>query len=167
MRVPAHLKKVGRCIITRIPFLPRTTKGVREARSTKLPRELSRVFASVNGKGTVAELISKIGGSRRPLPARPGPVGDRRVHPHIFGPDYDPSKALYVTQPIAIQPAPPKPEHSEEELDFTSAKGVAKVNAEATERGKAESEARSRARNRRSRRRQSHCTSGSGETRPA
>ena len=39
----------------------RTTKGVREARSTKLPRELSRIFAAVDGKATVAELISKSG----------------------------------------------------------------------------------------------------------
>ena len=39
----------------------RTTKGIREARSTKLPRELSRVFAAVDGKSTVGDLVNKSG----------------------------------------------------------------------------------------------------------
>ena len=39
----------------------RTTKGICEARSTKLPRELSRIFAAVDGKAAVSELISKSG----------------------------------------------------------------------------------------------------------
>ena len=39
----------------------RTTKGVREAHSTKLPRELSRVFAGVNGKSAVGEVLAKSG----------------------------------------------------------------------------------------------------------
>ncbi len=124
----------------------RTTKGVREARSTKLPRELSRIFSTVDGKCSVAELVSKSGVAEGHCHLALEQLGSEGYIRVFSGPDLDPKNRLNITQPIRITDIVQVDDEVEgDELDFTSAEGVAKVKNEAGERAKAEADARSRA----------------------
>lgn len=127
----------------------RTTKGVREARTSKLPRELSRVFSAVDGKAPVADVVAKSGvaeGHAQLALDQLTTEGYIRIFSVPDGTD-----GLLITSKIPMFKAPAVAQpvieaiEGEEELDFTSDVGVAKVNAEATQRGQAEAEARQRA----------------------
>ncbi len=124
----------------------RTTKGIREARNTKLPRELSRLFAAVDGKAAVSELISISG----------VPVGhchlaleqlETEGYIRVFTSPNMPSGAgsPSATQSIPLATAGVATADSSDELDFTTAEGIATVTSEAAQRDLAESAARSRA----------------------
>ena len=127
----------------------RTTKGVREARSTKLPRELSRVFSAVDGKAAVAEVISKSGiaeGHAQLALDQLVTEGYIRIFSVPEGTD---GMLITSKMPVFKAPATQQPVIEAigegEELDFTSAEDVSKVNAEAAQRAQAEAEARQRA----------------------
>src|SRR5204862_1641626 len=104
----------------------RTTKGVREARSTRLPRELSRVFAAEDGKGTVAELVSKSGVAEGHCHIALEQLVTEGYIRIFSGPDLpigqEPS---FVTQPIPTAGIIRAASDDGDELDFTSAEGVA------------------------------------------
>ena len=127
----------------------RTTKGVREARSTKLPRELARVFSAVDGKATVADLIAKSGVAEGHAQLALDQLVTEGYIRVFFVPDGGDGLLTTGKMPVfssqRAAAAEPLVESIEEELDFTSAESVARVNAEAEQRAKAEAEARSRA----------------------
>lgn len=151
----------------------RTTKGIREARSTKLPRELSRVFAAIDGKSNVANLVEKSGIAEGHCHLALDQLMTEGYIRLFSTPDMSaaaiaaasadvlgatgkmlaaraasaaPATAPAATKPAASPQAPVIDANSEgDELDFTSEEVVAKVNAEAVDRAKAENEARARA----------------------
>ncbi len=120
----------------------RTTKGVREARGVKLPRDLSRIFSVVDGKATVAELVKKSGVAEGHCHLALEQLVIEGYIRVFTAPGIDAKSQPNINQP------PPTQSVDEEggDLDFTSAESVTKAQSEASERGKAEVEAEARQR---------------------
>lgn len=99
-----------------------------ENKTVKLPRDLARVFQSVDNKSTVADLAKKSELDEKALYAA--------LEKLIAGGYIKVFSAL----PEAAAPAA-----QEEKLDFTSPQAMAKLNSEAEARAKTEAEAKARA----------------------
>jgi len=122
----------------------KTAKGILEIKNKtiKLSRDFGLVFLSVDGKSTVADLAQKSG---MPAPkleeALDKLVSDGYIK--IFTSPAVPAAA--PTTRAAAAPAPAPAQDIGDDLDFTSPQAVAKLNAEAETRARAEGDAKNRA----------------------
>src|SRR5262249_5125427 len=114
----------------------KTARGVLEIKNKtiKLPREVGLVFLSVDGKSAVADLAQKSG---LPTPKLDEAL-DKLVADGYIKIFSAPGAATLVPVAKAAPPPPPQAQDLGDDLDFTSPEAVAKLNAEAENRLKAE-----------------------------
>ncbi|HET9663152.1 MAG TPA: hypothetical protein VFP00_02905, partial [Burkholderiales bacterium] len=113
----------------------KTAKGVLETRSKtgKLTRELNRVFLMVDGKSTVAQIVTK-----------DDDLEEDKLHEALAKLEAEGYIKIFSApaEAAAFSPAAVDLEPTDElELDFTSPELVAKLNVEAAARAKTEAEA--------------------------
>jgi hypothetical protein len=123
----------------------KTPKGVLEVKNktAKLPRDVGLVFLSVDGKSTAADLARKSGLNEKALDAALQKlIADGFIR--VFS-SPDSPQAPQGVGPAAIAAAVPVSGGGADDLDFTSPAAMAKLNAEATNRARAETDAKARA----------------------